>query len=164
MNEDALRALVREAIARHLGAASASDGRRVAAVRSPRARQPLSLRAAAASGRAVPDRAGRAVQSLRLLPVARTLRSLVVALHQLSASSYRDRTRIRASPAFSLTRRIPSSVLARLEAACDVDLLRRRRRDARRRAEARASPTRTALICVLTDQIDRDGARRRRRR
>jgi glyoxylate reductase len=60
-----------------------------------------------------------------------------------------------ARPSVLLTRRIPASVLASLEAACDVDLHREvdpiPRDDLLRRVRDRQ-----ALICLLTDRIDRD--------
>ena len=69
MNEDQLRALVREAVARHLegaaGPCPAADVCRAAAD-VLLARQPLPLLVAGVR-RAMPDRAGGAVQPLRLL-------------------------------------------------------------------------------------------------
>ena len=78
MNEDQLRALVRDAVARHLEGA---PGRFQP---PPSASQPLTVSSHAshfryslpAVRRAMPDRAGGAVQPLRLLPVARALSGL----------------------------------------------------------------------------------------
>ena len=60
-----------------------------------------------------------------------------------------------ARPGVLLTRRIPASVLAALEAACDVDLHREPepipRDDLLRRVRDKQ-----ALICLLTDRVDRD--------
>ena len=115
MNEDALRALVRETLARLESRAAdvpsvpqpPDPGRLLAVHVGP---QPLPVRAAAL-GRPVPDRAGRAVQPLRLLPVARSL----------TKPASRSRIQI-AMARVLLTRSIPSSVLGLLEAEHTVDL------------------------------------------
>ena len=52
-----------------------------------------------------------------------------------------------------LTRRLPSSVLARLEAACDVDLYAGRAAISRDELLQRVAG-KQALVCLLTDRID----------
>jgi glyoxylate reductase len=52
-----------------------------------------------------------------------------------------------------LTRRVPASVLARLEAACDVDLHTGRHAISRTELVARVSD-KAAVVCLLTDRID----------
>src|SRR5918992_671253 len=54
-------------------------------------------------------------------------------------------------PRVLLTRRIPSSVLSRLEAACDVELHESPLTPAELRERVR---DKDALICVLTDRVD----------
>jgi glyoxylate reductase len=54
-----------------------------------------------------------------------------------------------------LTRRVPSSVLARLEAACDVDLYDGAAAIPREELLARV-PGKDALLCLLTDRVDRE--------
>ncbi len=60
-----------------------------------------------------------------------------------------------ARPPVLLTRRVPSSVMARLEAACDVDLY-----DGAgpipRDELLRRVPGKQALLCLLTDRVDRE--------
>lgn len=58
-------------------------------------------------------------------------------------------------PRVLLTRRIPASVLARLEAAADVDLFEGRSAMPREELLARVAG-KQALICLLTDRIDTD--------
>ena len=58
-------------------------------------------------------------------------------------------------PQVLLTRRIPSSVLARLEAGCDVDLYDGRSAIPREELLERVAG-KQALICLLTDRIDRE--------
>jgi glyoxylate reductase len=58
-------------------------------------------------------------------------------------------------PALLLTRRIPSSVLTRLEAVCDVDLYSGRSVIPREELIERIAGKR-ALMCLLTDRIDRE--------
>jgi glyoxylate reductase len=60
-----------------------------------------------------------------------------------------------ARPAVLVTRRIPASVLAALESACDVDLHREPDPIAREELLVRVRD-RQALICLLTDRIDRE--------
>jgi glyoxylate reductase len=73
----------------------------------------------------VPDRAGGSLQSLRILQVPRTL----------------------------VTRRLPSSVIARLEGASDVDLYTGSGAMAREELLARVAGV-DALVCLLTDTVD----------
>jgi glyoxylate reductase len=54
-----------------------------------------------------------------------------------------------------LTRRIPSAVIARLEAACDLDVWTGRESIPRSELLARVAGTQ-ALICLLTDRIDEE--------
>ncbi|HYU78713.1 MAG TPA: D-glycerate dehydrogenase, partial [Vicinamibacterales bacterium] len=54
-----------------------------------------------------------------------------------------------------LTRRIPASVLARLEAECEVDLYTGRSAISREELIARVAG-KQALMCLLTDRIDRE--------
>jgi glyoxylate reductase len=56
-------------------------------------------------------------------------------------------------PSVLLTRRVPSSVIARLTAACDLDLYSGREAIPRGELLARVSG-KDALICLLTDRID----------
>ena len=58
-------------------------------------------------------------------------------------------------PAVLLTRRVPSSVLARLEATCDVDLYKGASAIPREELLARV-PGKDALLCLLTDPVDRE--------
>ena len=58
-------------------------------------------------------------------------------------------------PALLLTRRIPSSVLTRLEAVCEVDLYSGRSAIPRADLIERVAGKR-ALMCLLTDRIDRE--------
>jgi glyoxylate reductase len=60
-----------------------------------------------------------------------------------------------ARPAVLVTRRIPSSVLATLDASCDVDLYVGEERIAREELLRRVRGKR-ALICLLTDLVDRE--------
>jgi glyoxylate reductase len=58
-------------------------------------------------------------------------------------------------PSLLITRRIPSSVLARLEAVCDVDLFRGEGAITHDELLARVAG-KEALMCLLTDQVDRE--------
>jgi glyoxylate reductase len=58
-------------------------------------------------------------------------------------------------PSILLTRRIPSAVLSRLEAVCDVDLYSGRSAMPREELIERIA-RKQALICLLTDRIDRE--------
>jgi glyoxylate reductase len=58
-----------------------------------------------------------------------------------------------ARPSVLVTRRIPASVLASLEAACDVDLYVGEERISREELLRRV-PGKQALICLLTDPVD----------
>ena len=119
--EQAIRAMIRRT--RHLGPL----GSRMKSGPNRRSgRQPL-IATRCRIRWSVPDRAGRAVQSLRILRIARTL------IHG-PAEGMRDSATPRGlrlsicdamvKPAVLLTRRIPSAVLSRLEAAADVDSTR----------------------------------------
>jgi len=58
-------------------------------------------------------------------------------------------------PALLLTRRVPSSVIARLEAECDVELYSGRAAIPRDELIARVAG-KQALMCLLTDRVDRE--------
>ena len=56
-------------------------------------------------------------------------------------------------PSVLVTRRLPASVLGRLEATCDVDLWQEREAIPRHELMSRVAGT-DALVCLLTDTID----------
>jgi glyoxylate reductase len=60
-----------------------------------------------------------------------------------------------ARPSLFITRRIPSAVLSRVEAVCDVEVFRGDAPISRAELLARV-PGKDALMCLLTDPVDRD--------
>ena len=101
--------------------------------------------------RRVPDRAGRALQPLRVLPVVRALR------RQASR-------RMSNMPSILLTPcKSPAlaSVVASSRPSATSICTRATRAIPRRRAASRASPGKDALVCLLTDRIDATSSTRR---
>src|SRR6185503_3319318 len=58
-------------------------------------------------------------------------------------------------PSLLITRRVPSSVLSRLEAVCDVDVFRGEAAITHDELRARVAG-KDALMCLLTDRVDRE--------
>ena len=147
MTEQELRALVRDAIARHGAARAGRAARSPAPCRAVlQSRTPSHAHVRAARRRrrrrALHHRARRGVQPLRLLQVVRTL----------SAGSLRRRS------AFLVTRQslpVVPSMLARLEAARATSTRTTARRRCRTTSWSRASRGKQGLVSMVTDTIDR---------